>query len=142
MPTNYLIDSERRLVQMRAWGVCTNADLRDVHHRLVEDPSFRADYRCVASIEAVTECKVDSCVIAEVASWPVFDVGTRRAFVATTDVGFGLARMFSMHAEAVGQNVQVFRSEREAMEWLESPVQAGTEPEFAPRVRRRRLSVA
>ncbi|HJP59883.1 MAG TPA: hypothetical protein VJ865_07780, partial [Gemmatimonadaceae bacterium] len=47
-----------------------------------------------------------------------FAPGTRRAFVATTDAVFGMARMFAMRAESVGQTIQVFRDLTQAREWL------------------------
>ena len=47
-------------------------------------------------------------------------IGGRTAFVATDDLGFGLARMYEVFAEQVGQRVEirVFRSRKKAEKWL------------------------
>jgi hypothetical protein len=121
MPTSYRIDPLQALVRARAWGVLTNAELRDHYHELVADPLFRPAYSQLTDLAEVTQFVLQARVIAEVASWPITIAGTRRAMVAASEVGFGLSRMFSIRAEYVGQNVVVFRTEAEAMDWLNAP---------------------
>ncbi len=139
MPASYRIDPHRRLVRVRVWGTVTNDDLRDHYHRLAADSRFEPTFRSIADLDAVTRFAVDPCVIAETASWSIFDVGTRRAIVAASDVALGLSRMFSLYAEGVGQNVRVFRTEPDALSWLNSPIQLGQEPDFLDRHREPRL---
>jgi hypothetical protein len=38
--------------------------------------------------------------------------------VATEDGVFGLARMYALRAEGLGQTIEVFREEQPAREWL------------------------
>lgn len=124
MPASYVIDVAERVVRMRAWGIFCNADLRDYYHALRADGRFQSDFQCLVNFEAVQRFALDSPVIAEVASWTVFDVGVRRAIIAPTDVAFGLSRMFSVHAQDTGQNVAVFRTQMAAEVWLSSPPDA------------------
>jgi hypothetical protein len=142
MPTSYEIDPVQELVRCRARGVFSNADLRDHYHALVADPRFHSSYRCLIDLRDVTDFALESWMIAEVASWPVFDAGTRRAIVADTDVAFGLARMFSLIAERVGQDIHVFRGLEEALEWLDAPTDPGREPDISPSPRPARVSAA
>lgn len=121
LPLHYKIDPDCRLVRARAWGVLTNDDLRDYYPRLIADARFHPDYRQLTSLDEVTAFTVDTCVLAEAAGWSIYDVGTRRAIVAREDVAFGLARMFSVYAERVGQNVRAFRDAAVALEWIDSP---------------------
>jgi hypothetical protein len=132
MPVSYRIEPAMHLVLSRARGRFTNAELRDFYHQLAADPRFRPEYCQLSNVDDVTEFELDSWMIAQVASWPIFDVGTRRAIVAAGDVGFGLARMFSSYGERVGQDVRVFRTEAEALAWLNSPVAPGFEPPIEP----------
>ena len=132
MPETYEIDMDQRLVRARAWGVFSNADLRDHYLLLIADVRFEPSFLHLANLSDVTEFALEPRVIAEIASWPVFDVGTRRALIAPSDVAYGLSRMFSLHAERAGQNVQVFRTEQEAVDWLNSPTRPGREPEITP----------
>jgi hypothetical protein len=117
---------------MRAWGVFSNADLRDNCQRIAADVRFEPTLLQLANLDDVTEFTLAPAVIAEIASWSLFDIGTRRAIVASADVAYGLARMFSLHAEYVGQNVRVFRDEQAAVDWLNSPTVPGREPHIAP----------
>jgi hypothetical protein len=125
MPASYSIDPMRRLVSGRAWGVMTNEDLRAYYRDLVADPHFVPSFRQLMNLDDVTEFAVKPWTIAEVAAWPAYEAGARRAVVAHSDVAFGMARMFSMHAERARQNIRVFRTVHEAEEWLDSPVAHG-----------------
>ena len=49
-----------------------------------------------------------------------FNPGTRRAFVASHDGVFGMARMYSLHAESLGQTIEVFRDLEPAHAWIEA----------------------
>lgn len=131
MPTSYTIDTAGQMVRVRAWGVYSDADLREYYRKIVADSRFRSSYRCLMNLEGVKVFALDCRVIAEVAGWAVFDVGTRRAIVAPSDVAYGLSRMFSMHGERAGQNIEVFRSEDAAEAWLASPVDGGREPQLS-----------
>ena len=130
MPASYKIDTDQRLVRMRASGMLTSGELRDYYYRLTADARFDSSFRSLALMGDVTEFEVEAREIAELAALPVFDRGTRRAIAALSDLAYGLARMFSLYAENVGQNIRVFRTEIEAMVWLDSPVEPGREPDF------------
>ncbi len=49
--------------------------------------------------------------------------GARWAFVAPTDVTFGLARMFESLTGGLEVEVRAFRSEKQARQWLDETVQ-------------------
>ncbi len=132
MPIHYRIDPIRRMVCARGWGVVTNDDLRDYYHHLIADNRFRPDYRQLTTLDEVTAFQVDTCVLAEAAGWSIYDLGTRRAIVARADVAFGLARMFSVYAERVGQNVRAFRDAAGALAWIDSPSDVEGDPGLMP----------
>jgi len=132
MPISYTIEIAKRVVHTRAWGVLCNADLRDYYRALMADLRFLPDLSCLLNLEGVNVFALESRVIAEIASWPVFNVGVRRAIVAPSDVAFGLSRMFSLHAESAGQNVMAFRNEVAAEAWLSSPTDVGQVPARLP----------
>jgi hypothetical protein len=121
MPISHLIDHNRRLAICRVWGVLTDADLQGHYASLAADPEFHPDYRQLSNLGDVQQVVAGQSTIASVASLSVFRPGTRRALVAPSDAAFGLSRMFATYAEDVGQNVHVFRTETEAVAWLQSP---------------------
>jgi hypothetical protein len=118
VPVSYAIDPKQRLVTTRLWGVVTDDEVRDHNQRLRADPAFNPGYRQLTDMTTLTEVSVSTRMIDETSADQFFNPGTRRAFVATTDAVFGMARKFALQAEAAGQTIHVFRDLREAEEWL------------------------
>jgi hypothetical protein len=116
---SYKIDSARRVVITRGWGLLTARELADVTTQILLDPRFDPTYRSLGDLREVTAISVDTIASAHTAATPLFVAGTRRAIVATADVAFGMARMFATFAERAGQDVRVFRELHLAEEWLE-----------------------
>jgi TnpA family transposase len=114
----YRIDRERRLVLTMGWGVISTGDVQEVSERILGDPAFEAEYRSLVDLSAVTDITVDSGALMGSAARPRFRNDSRRAFVAPSDVAYGMARMFATLAEQSGQEVRVFRERHLAEEWL------------------------
>ena len=119
MPVSYAIDPVQKLVTTTLWGVVTDDEVLDHNRRLRTDPAFDPGYRQLAHMTAITESRVTTNLINETSADQFFNPGTRRAFVATSDSIFGMARKYALQAEAIGQTIQVFRDLRKAEEWLE-----------------------
>lgn len=118
MPITYTIDREKKLVLTRIWGAATEGDVAEHNRSLRIDPQFDPHYRQLADITGITELLVSTRVVQETAHDQYFAPGVRRAFVASDDAAFGMARMFALHAEGLGQTIQVFRDRAAAEEWL------------------------
>jgi hypothetical protein len=116
---NYRIDPERRLVLTRGWGELSTRELADVMRRIRLDPRFDPTYRSLGDLREVTTITVDTMATAQTAASPLFADGTRRAIVATSEVAFGMARMFASFSERSGQEVRVFRDISLAEAWLD-----------------------
>ncbi|HEV7838142.1 MAG TPA: hypothetical protein VGO75_08770 [Gemmatimonadaceae bacterium] len=118
LPASYKIDKEKRLVTSVIWGPVSEDEIHEHNRRLRTDPQFDPSYRQLAQMSGVTEILVGTRLINETALDQFFAAGTRRAFVASTDAVFGMARMFALKAEGLGQTIEVFRDEDEADRWL------------------------
>ncbi|MDQ6872991.1 MAG: hypothetical protein M3037_13455 [Gemmatimonadota bacterium] len=118
MPATHLIDVERKLVISRAWGVMTDADVREHNRMLRSDPLFDPTYRQLVDMSGITEDLVSIKTKQAESDDQVFVPGVRRAWVASADYTFGMARMYAIAAESQGQTIGVFRAMREAEEWL------------------------
>ncbi len=118
MPVTYTIDPERKLVLSQIWGAATETEVLEHNRRLRGDPLFDPNYQQLADMSGVTEVLLSANTVKETARDSFFAPGVRRAFVASGDGTFGMARMFALHAESLGQVVQVFRDRRAAEEWL------------------------
>jgi hypothetical protein len=118
VPATYTIDTKKGLVFTRIWGAATEAEVIAHNQKLRTDAAFDPHFRQLADMSDVTELLVSTKVIQETAHDQFFAPGTRRAFVATNEAAFGLARMFALHAEGMGQTIHVFRDRKAAEAWL------------------------
>ena len=118
MSMSYTIDPARRLVRTRAWGVLSTTDLQDSSSRLMADARFEPRYRSLVDLREVTGVSADMEALAQTAAVPLFAEGVQRAIVASSDVAFGIARMYATFAERTGGDVRVFRELEHASDWL------------------------
>lgn len=118
MPSAYEIDPPRRLVISRWWGITDDEELIAHYERLRHDPAFDPTYWELVDVREVERYTTADVTIEAVARVRMFAAGVRRAAIASNDVAFGLARMFGTYAESQGHLIEVFRTERGALEWL------------------------
>jgi hypothetical protein len=118
LPATYLIDVERKLVISHAWGAVTDDDVREHARMLRSDPLFDPTYRQLVDMSGITEDLVDTNTKQESSRDQLFAPGVRRAWVASADYTFGMARMYAVAAETQGQAIGVFRARGDAEEWL------------------------
>jgi hypothetical protein len=110
---------ERKLVISQAWGAVTDEDVREHHKALCADPLFDPTYRQLVDMTGITEDRVHLTTKQQESQNQVFAPGVRRAWVASQDYTFGMARMYAVAAESKGQNIGVFRARSDAEEWLD-----------------------
>lgn len=118
MPAEYLIDIERRLVISRAWGALTDDDVCEHYQALRADPLFDPTYRQLVDMTGITKDLVGISTKQQASQNQIFAPGVRRAWVASQDYTFGMARMYAVSAESKGQSIGVFRDRSEAEAWL------------------------
>ena len=122
MPSDFMIDSARGVVFSKGWGVFTPEDYFDHLARLQSDPRFDPRFHQVVDCRAITVMALTSKQVAELADRTGFAVQSRRAFVVSTDLQYGLSRVFAAHREmGGGQDVGVFRTMEDALAWLNLP---------------------
>jgi len=119
MPADNRIDLSTRVVYSRAWGIVTNEDLADNRVALSRDPAFAPDLAQLYDCTGVTEVKVTSEALLRLALTSPFAPTARRAIAVSSEVAFGLARMY---AQLSGREevIQVFRDRPSAVQWLDS----------------------
>jgi hypothetical protein len=109
------------LVRSRGWGNLSGADVAAHYRAIAADPVFDPTFDQLADLREVADFTISSPQVREDALLAVFAPSARRAFVASSDLAFGLARMYGLHAESAQQNIQVFRELAEAERWLGLP---------------------
>jgi hypothetical protein len=122
VPAEYRIDWPNRLIRVHLWGEVTPAESTENRRRLLSDPAFNPDFWELIDMRDVTSFgKVSSTDVKDDASLSFhFGPETRRALVAASGIGYGMARMWAVYREANGgkEQIQVFRSVEAAEAWL------------------------
>ena len=118
LPATYEIDHQRRLITSRLWGPVTDREVFEHNEKLRSDPQFDPTYQQLVDLTGVSEIVVSTSMINETSLDQFFEPGTRRAMIAVDDAVFGMARMFALRAESVGQTIEVFRDGKQARDWL------------------------
>jgi predicted phage-related endonuclease len=134
MPVTYQIDHDQRLVIATPHGKLTDADIfgyqQEVWSRLeVRGYNELIDMAGVSEIEFISTKRV--AFLADLsASMDPPALASKLAIIATTDLHFGLARMYETYRETAKQGtkaVRVFRNRSEAARWLGAGIQPASE---------------
>ena len=118
MPSAYTIDQTRSIVLSRGWGVITEHELLAHARALAADPRFEPHFCQLADLRDVTSVQVTSATIRQLVHLSPFGAGARRALVGSTDIVYGMARMFQIMRDESPDDIQVFRDLDAALEWL------------------------
>jgi len=121
------VDVARGLIVTCASGVLTFEDVLSARAQAQAHPNFDASYNDLFDLREVTEIRLTGAEMARIAATSVLSRGVSRAFVVTTQVQYGMARMFSGLAEPHDQNVFVFRDLAVAEAWLSARKRPSTE---------------
>ena len=119
MPASYKIDKERRLVMTSGTGVLTKEDIQGHMDRLLADPEFDPTFSQLVDFREITAVEFGPEEVRQFAQRKIYSSISRRAFLVTNDLQFGLARMFEIYRELNGETgIRVFRTFEEAMDWI------------------------
>jgi hypothetical protein len=121
MPADFRIEQEQRLIRTRAWGVLSDAETLTHYSEIAHHPAFDPTFNLLCDLRGVTFIEAAPHTLRDLARLSTFARGTRRAFIVSVDEHFGLARMLQAFCELQGTEVGVFRSMREAHDWLGLP---------------------
>lgn len=121
MPASYSIDGELRLVHSVGTGTLTNADVLAHNVRLKHDDQFQPTFSNFWDLTEVDQLRVTSAALWSLSRECAFAPTARRAFVVSSDVAYGLMRMFTLMCCDDSEGHQaVFRDRGEAWRWLKA----------------------
>lgn len=118
MAFEYRIDPLRGIVFATGRGSLTAAEIESVLRRIRRDDQFRSDLPALIDLSGVANLDVSAAEVRDVARNDPFGPGSRRAIVAPTDAVYGVARMYQMLRDDVGEEIEIFRTTPEARHWL------------------------
>jgi hypothetical protein len=119
MPAYFRIDKEHKLVMSTIYGVFTVADGLAHQEQLLKDPDFDLNFSQLLDCTHVTKAELGPDDVRRLAQRSIFSSDARRAILVASDSVFGLARMFVMSREALGEKgIRVFHDRDEALYWV------------------------
>jgi len=118
----YAIDHEARLVRIVGDGRLTDQEMLECISALREDPRLEPDMNTLSDmreIEVAFTQRGVSAMIDVMERTASRRSSARAAIVVSTDVAFGMGRMFELQVdERVAPTVRIFRDLLAAREWL------------------------
>jgi len=122
MPTEFTVHPQWSVVVSRGSGVFTHADFLEHMARLRAEPQFHPDLNHIVDCRAFTKMDLTHDEIKNLAGRSIFSARSRRAFVVSSDLQYGLTRMFAAYREIkAGQEVMIFQDLPAALAWLGLP---------------------
>jgi hypothetical protein len=122
MPIRYKIERDRRLVISTGWDTLTFDEIMVHREQMTHDPDFDPAFNQLADVSAVADLEVSIDEAKELASRNLFSRKSKRAFVATKPVIFGMLRLMEVYHEisVAPEQVAIFHDRDEAMKWLDA----------------------
>jgi hypothetical protein len=122
----YKIDKERRLVMSTAAGVLSKADVLGHQNQLLKDPDFDPSFSQLADLRHVTGLDVTAAGMRELTARTIFSAESRRAVIVSSELAYGLSRMFEIFRESKGERgIRVFRKLEDALDWVVGKEESG-----------------
>jgi hypothetical protein len=122
----YKIDKERRLVMSTAAGVLSKADVLWHQDQLLKDPDFDPSFSQLADLRHVTGLDVTPAGMRELTARTIFSPESRRAVIVSSELAYGLSRMFEIFRESKGERgIRVFRKLEDALDWVVGKEESG-----------------
>lgn len=119
MPADFTIDTEGGTVFSKATGVFTLGDALGHMDRLSGHPDFKPVFNQIIDFRQATEIALTCDDVRNLAKRNVFSAGSRRAFLVTPGVQFGLGRVFATYRELEGEEgIRIFTDADQARSWI------------------------
>ncbi len=125
MATDYRFDTEHQLVVTCYWNHVSAADVAAARRARERDPRLTAATAHLVDATGIVHLELSAPETRDIAGYVATGSDEtsrlRTAMLATTDVVFGMCRMFGLRAEALyeGEQIRVFRTWEDAARWLQ-----------------------
>jgi len=129
MPARHDIDIDNKLITTTWHGDATDGDFIDSLKKYQEDIQTKVEYRCfdeVFDCTGITKIRLTTTGLRKIASLASRTddnkCHTRLAFIVSSDLAYGLVRMYDVlrsFEKRSTKEIRVFRKKDEAFEWIQ-----------------------
>ena len=124
MAFSFRIDTKHSIVLFKATEILSTNDVLTCVEKVVADPEFRSEFDHLVDLRQVTDFEASSEDVKTRATRNHDDKrlnASRIAIVTSSDLVFGMSRMYAILMEDAPITVRVFRNMEDAMTWLGNP---------------------
>ena len=120
MPFDYAVYKDLRLIVSTGKGLVTWQEIMARQDQTKTDPNFDPEFNQIVDLRSVTALDLSAGQIRLLATRSIFSPSSKRAFVATSPVVFGVGRMWETYTEFSDHpnEVRVFYDMSAALQWL------------------------
>jgi hypothetical protein len=119
MPVTYEIDPSQHAVFSTASGHVSYDEAVNFHRALLADPAYRPEYCELADMRGMIDTNITSAEMRQLAATELFSPKSKRAFVASSPLVYGLSRMYEAHRMTKNDHgITIFTDVDEALGWL------------------------
>ncbi len=119
MPADFFIDAQQGIVYSKASGVLGHAEALDHMDRLSQHPEFRPEFSQLFDFRQVAKVELTADQVQVLAMRKIFSERSKRAFVVSSDLQYGLSRVFEAYRNLAGEKgISIFREMPGALSWL------------------------
>ena len=118
MPIRHRIDLKLGIVLSTAEGILTDTDLQEHQKSLYSDPNWRPTFNELSDLRTADFQATTASGIRKLASDVQAGEPRKFALVVSTDLAFGISRMFQVLADESSADIRVYRDITEARRWL------------------------
>ena len=118
MSVRYRIDSKLEIVFIKAEGILTDADLEKLLVSMQGDPDFRPSLNQLGDFRAVDFMDLTTSAVRVLAARISDGEQSQRAIVVSSELAFGMSRMYQILTDENPAKIKVFKGMTEARKWL------------------------
>jgi len=124
MPADFYIDAKHGIVYSKATGVLDRAAVLDHMDRLSQHPEFRPEFNQLLDFRETTKVDLTAEQVQALAMRRIFSERSKRAFVVSSDLQYGLSRVFEAYRNLAGEKgIRIFREMSQALSLLGLPAE-------------------
>ena len=118
MTIRYDVNTDQKIIITYASGDITLDDMRE-HMLMVQNhPDIEPDYSHIFDLREAGEIDIKTNDVKQLADFSYFNEQSKRAIVASSDLFYGMSRMYEIFKQDASVNIRVFRTYEEAKEWV------------------------
>jgi hypothetical protein len=125
MPLTHQIEFDGKLLRVTGSGVVTFAEILETRSALLADSVTANVVRVLVDLTHVDQFALETadlrCLASNHISLPFARAGSRLAFLVSSPVAYGLARMYELSRWNAPDRIEVFNDAAAAMRWLQEP---------------------